>query len=112
MNPTLEVLIKAREIIADPKRWTQGWYAKDCDGVMTDSMNADAVCWCSMGALTKAAHAIDNREAKYLATRVLADVIDQKFVAYSVLDYNDHHSHEEVLQMFDKAIELAKSKGD
>ena len=28
MKPS-ELLIKAKAVIADPKHWTQGWYAQD-----------------------------------------------------------------------------------
>ena len=31
MKPS-ELLTKAKAVIADPKHWAQGWYAKDAEG--------------------------------------------------------------------------------
>lgn len=31
MKPS-ELLVKAKAVIADPKHWTQGWYAKTAKG--------------------------------------------------------------------------------
>jgi hypothetical protein len=48
----------ARALIEDPKRWTQGWYGRSANGLPVDreSLNKEAVCFCSLGALMVAAN--------------------------------------------------------
>jgi len=46
-------LIKAKKLISDPKKWTQGWYAKNNHGQYTWPAHEDAVCFCSIGAVIK-----------------------------------------------------------
>jgi hypothetical protein len=85
---TAEVLRRARKVIEDPERWTQGAYSRD-------------------GGKRCAAGAIYCQDAP----------VDDRAVAYSVLwavvgsrveGFNDSHSHTEVLAAFDKAIAEAE----
>lgn len=43
--------MKAWELIADPKRWTQGWFARNASGHQVASCADDAACWCFFGAV-------------------------------------------------------------
>lgn len=53
---TLDVLKGARELLSDPEKWTQGWYARDAEGRPADDGNDPrAVCWCIWGACEKVA---------------------------------------------------------
>jgi hypothetical protein len=45
--------MKAWELIADPKRWTQGEFARNADGYGVMIHDADACCWCARGAIRK-----------------------------------------------------------
>ena len=106
MKPS-ELLTKAKAVIADPKHWAQGWYAKDADGEDVEVDALHAVCWCSLGALKKVAHEENTNGACFAAAGYLAVVSDE--YGYSgVTDFNDNSSHEAVMKAWDEAIELAK----
>lgn len=96
---TLEILTKARDLISDPARWTQKAFARDNSGESINNRSSYAVCWCAMGAVYKTSS--NNRAS----------------VPFSFLhaaagmwagNFNDTHTHAEVLAVFDKAIEAAK----
>jgi hypothetical protein len=100
---TLETLKAAREKIADPARWTQDWFAKriDEDGTFkdTDATSSAAVCWCSSGAI-RAVLGVDD-----------FGFINEDFAVpfgFNTLgdleNFNDTHTHPEVLRAFDEAI--------
>ena len=106
MKPS-ELLIKAKAVIADPKHWTQGWYAHNADGFDVGSCEPEAVCWCSVGALDKVAHEEGAVDARFEAASYLFKVADE-FGCSDIPDLNDHSSHETVMKAWDKAIKLAK----
>ncbi len=106
MKPS-ELLVKAKAVIADPKHWTQGWYAKDAKGYSTGPSTSKAVCWCSIGAIDKVAHEESTYAARFAATRYLA-VVSDKYGYSGITDFNDNSSHKVVMKAWDKAIKLAK----
>ena len=106
MKPS-ELLTKAKAVIADPRRWTQGWYAKDAEGQPVGSRKSYAVCWCSVGALDKVAYEENTYKTFFAATEYLGVVADE-FGCSSIPDLNDHSSHETVMKAWDRAIKLAK----
>lgn len=98
----VDILRAARELIAEPKAWTQRAFGRDEDGMCCDSLHPDAVCWCAGGALTKAAngHGLIRSKAR-----------EQLYAAIGcadIVDFNDEHTHAEVLSAFDRAITLAE----
>ncbi|MDP9590618.1 UNVERIFIED_ORG: hypothetical protein J2W19_003182 [Shinella zoogloeoides] len=97
----LETLQNARELISDQKRWTQKAFARDASGNVVDSDDKAAVCFCAAGAITKAAN---NLHVAVRARHAFREVARQ-----SVLDFNDSHTHAEVLAVFDLAIEKARA---
>lgn len=96
LNPVRETLIKAKALITDPKNWTQGAYARTGDGVPVPLSHSAAVCFCSMGAIRRISGELG---APYQALKREIGPSDM------VCEYNDSHTHEEVLALFDKAIE-------
>ena len=106
MKPS-ELLIKAKAVIADPKHWTQGWYAHNADGFDVESCNPEAVCWCSVGAIDKVVHEEGVSDTRFKATLYLAEMAGE-FGCSSIPDLNDHSSHETVMKAWDRAIKLAK----
>ncbi len=109
MKPS-ELLTKAKAVIADPKHWAQGQYAKDAKGYSTGPAEPYAVCWCSLGALEKVAYEEEDlptySDTRLAAMRYLAEVSAE--CGYSITDFNDNSSHEAVMRAWDKAIKLAK----
>ena len=110
MKPS-ELLIKAKAVIADPKHWTKGQYARDAKGQASAPCGPDAVCWCSLGALDKVAHEEYTYDARFAATRCLFDV-SEKYGYNGIVDLNDNSSHEIVMKAWDAAIKLAKEDED
>ena len=106
MKPS-ELLTKAKAVIADPKHWTQGWYAKDAEGQPVGPRKSYAVCWCSLGAFGKVAHE-ENTYSTHSTTAGYLDVVADEYGYSGIPDFNDNSSHETVMRAWDKAIKLAK----
>lgn len=49
------VLRRAAELIAAPERWTQGTLARDANGKECQECGTQAVQWCALGAIVRAA---------------------------------------------------------
>jgi len=95
-----DVLIRARERISVPERWTQRALARDISGAPVMTHSKLAVCWCSMGAMRAEAGELLYRAALNFLTGIKGECVHE---------YNDTHTHTEVLAMFDKAIEEAEA---
>jgi hypothetical protein len=103
MTSTVEVLQKARALIEKRRNWTQGAWARTRwlrFYVVPEARNAYA--FCASGAIRRCAGEGTRLESR--AWRALYTAIDM-----SVIGFNDTHTHAEVLDAFDRAIELAKS---
>lgn len=106
-----ERLIAAKALIDTPRKWMQGDY-HDLPGDIKNS-----TCFCSLGAIRRTY--VDNGESFYgdtnesvllLETALLTD--DPVFDEGDVASFNDTHSHEDVLYLFDKAIQIAQAEGN
>jgi hypothetical protein len=97
---TKEVLIRARKLIEDPKRWTQHASARTGDGEDVLAENPQACQFCLYGALAAVA-GYGHEE------RAFAAMWDS--LGTHPIDWNDEpgRSHAEVLAAFDHAIETA-----
>ena len=97
MTP-LETLKAARDLISDPARWTQGCAARNVNGEPVDLMDNTAVCWCALGAIsiTDLMRGIGISDASKALRRVTPFGL--------VGQFNDTHTHAEVLALFDAAI--------
>jgi hypothetical protein len=105
MNNTLLTLRLAKNRISDPNNWIQGHFARDKNGWLTESESRNAVCWCSIGALRSAAKGTNQFSMN--AMRVMENCIPLEN-GMNIAEYNDTHTHEEVMKLFDAAIELAE----
>lgn len=99
---TVDVLVKAKELIQDPTKWMQG-----------DFTNDDQTCFCGLGAVAKAMNltfayeVVDCEASKLLKSAAMAfDPHHNPDTTFA--PFNDSHSHTEVMQAFDKAIYLAQ----
>jgi hypothetical protein len=95
-----QTLIAARALIEKPENWTQHRMSANKKGVSVPLDDPEATCFCSIGAISKIAGTL------YLtntAVKALSKAMDIH-PGY----YNDTHTHAEVLQMFDLAIEAAE----
>lgn len=109
---TAEILRAARERIADPERWGKGAFAYDGLGQSVGPWREAAVCWCARGAVHRECGSASSRSA-HRAEETLTEAVER--LEFDVPDdaepiawVNDHHDHEVVLALFDRAIELAE----
>jgi hypothetical protein len=104
MKTALEVLTDARALISDPKHWAQGWFARDMLGGAVDARSPSAECFCALGALGRAMgrHFMD--VTGHPAVEILRSVLPIQDISR----FNDTHSHGEILDAFDRAIDAAR----
>ena len=93
----LEVLKAARELIADESRWTQKTYARDADGNAVDWALTCAHSFCMLGA-------IRHVTGRPIGHGPVFAAIERACGVEYVVDFNDSHTHAEVLALFDAAI--------
>jgi hypothetical protein len=94
---TKKILIEARKVIEDPKNWTQFVGARDING-RAKSANSELACkWCALGAIEKVC-------LDYTSWKKTVNHLRKIVGPFSVAKFNDSHKHEEVLELFDKAI--------
>ena len=109
MNPSLRILTEARELIKDPKNWTQGSCARDMDNLPVSYTLESAYSFCARGAIFKATDIVKSEVPTdamgYLTSALL---IITKGATTFIPGYNDSHEHSQVLALFDKAIKLAE----
>lgn len=100
----IDLLIDAKELIADRESWCQHVDALDADGAPAMDTGRAPVAFCALGALS---HAADLADAALIvkATACLAEVIGTPNIA----DWNDSHTHHEVIDAFDEAIARRKA---
>lgn len=104
---TLEVLQAAREKIEDPDNWTQGEYAVDGGEMRCGPTSFRAYAYCSIGALC----AVTGRGAVRAMSHPSYAALERFALmphGASLPDFNDSHTHAEVLAMFDKAIAVCE----
>jgi hypothetical protein len=95
--------IKARKLLSNPQKWNQGKHAIDCFGMQCLPTNPNAIRWCALAACNKYAKETDfSRKELILAARQLGFL--------SITHLNDSGTHEDVLKMFDLAIQYCDEK--
>lgn len=112
MTP-VETLQGMRDLLVEPRRWTQGSRARNARGEDTNPIGEDAVCWCIVGAYQRIATK-EVREDIYDDLR--ADAVG-KYLEIEVLresaltnpwSFNDLRTHSEVIAIIDAALINAK----
>lgn len=100
---TSELLKDAKQVISKPENWTQGVYARDSDDKEIRPERTDACKFCMYGALRR------NGGGFFSATEFLLLAVKEQ-CATDIVSYNDDpdRKHEEVMEVFDKAIKLAE----
>lgn len=102
---TSEVLRKARALIEKPENWTQREVARDARGKPIWNPRDERVCKrCTLGAVDAVAESYEQA----LAMRTVL----WEACSMSITDFNDTHTHAEVLSLFDRAIAAAEARGE
>lgn len=105
---TSEFLEKAKSYIDSPEKWTQEELAKDAHGKPVNPYNESATCFCSLGALMKAQlPTADRVDIYYTSKKFLFEAMGS-----TPSRFNDTHTHEEVMDAWDRAIAEAKAEGN
>jgi hypothetical protein len=94
-----QVLANAKSLIASPARWTQGEFARNETGNRVSTYSDDAVCFCAIGALRLAARRED------VSCQYLWEILNVSGKFGSVVETNDRGTHDDVMAMFDDAIQ-------
>jgi hypothetical protein len=101
----LDKIKEARKIIEDPSRWTKGTLARDATGAITRVFADDAASFCAVGAIARTG----------VSCQLQVD-IGREFFPHiqrrgycKISGFNDSHSHEEVLELFDEVIRRLES---
>ncbi len=105
-----QLLQDARALIADPKNWTQGAYARDKDGINVGTSSPQAVCFCGNGALMHA-HAMAEPGLGYQAAWDAMDALGctaRRVHGLAVESVNDRLGHPAVLALYDLAMERVR----
>lgn len=95
---TLEILKAGRELISDPARWTQATSARTADGEPCNSFSKRAASFCSLTAVDHAAG--DSSDGSHCAAVKALQIAARG----SIVEFNDRHTHAEVLAAWDRAI--------
>ena len=89
MSNTLDALLAARKLIENPEHWRQG--------------PSSDTCFCAMGAL---GHVATGTDALWEAQQALYGALPERG---GIANFNDNHSHAEVLALFNRAIEAERA---
>lgn len=101
----VQILKDARALIADEKNWTQRVFARNSRGLEVSALSSEASCFCTVGALGRFTNGMAIGSSAYL---LLKREVGQNYIAVS--DFNDTHTHAEVIALFDHAIARAESE--
>ena len=106
----LHVLSRARELIEDPVNWVQGPYAVDDYGQPVDHDDPEACAWCALGAIWAVSdwEGVDYGAANDLLNKL---PVVRRHCGIHMLNDEDDTTHDDILAVFDDAIELAIGEG-
>jgi hypothetical protein len=107
MTP-LQGLKALRKLLADPKHWMRGRYARDIKGNTVPPLDPTAACWCIMGGIIKvtSGNEVDARDVRNKMLRALSS----GGAAPYLIEFNDKRGrkHAEVLELIDAGIAYLK----
>ena len=98
----IQVVERARSLIADAQRWCRGDLARDVNDEEVSPTAASAVKWCALGAVIAAAYELTHEiEAAHdLAFKALRP----QYGTSTLVRVNDMRGHAAVLALFDEVI--------
>jgi hypothetical protein len=98
----LQIVERARALIADESHWCRGELARDANGMGVCPISDEAMKRCGLGALIMAAYRIipDHRRAYDLAIKAMRPLHGSA----TLVNVNDLRGHAAVLALFDEVI--------
>lgn len=108
-----EVLRKARALIEKPENWTQGVEARNVHGEDVSVLSHEACRWSLIGAVRYVVCSGDSYDSELSrAARQALRKAGGMALLSDAYDFNDTHTHAEVLSLFDRAIAAAEARGE
>jgi hypothetical protein len=104
----LEILQDSFQRIEKRENWTQLVSARDSSGNEVPSTSIRAVCWCSTGSIFKTLK--ENNIHLLNGFDVLEDLFEPFLEKEDLNEFNDDHSHEEVITLWMKVITRLKKE--
>ncbi len=109
----VEVLTRAKALIANKANWTTQKFARDENNFEIESTDKHACKFCALGALNRITRArdddIDLDKASTIAHEYLYEA-SNRVASYSITYVNDNIGHEAVMRVYDFAIAIAKNE--
>jgi len=98
----LQIVEKARALIADEQHWCRGLLAQDASGASVFATSANVVKRCGLGAVIAAAYQLthDFDAANELAHKALRP----HYGTATLVQVNDTRGHADVLALFDEVM--------
>ena len=120
-SATVTRLREVYSLIENPERWTQHAFARDIHNEVVPPLREDAACWCLTGACRRVfGDDLDDSRVLHgapfgggvldIEPGCLAEAVRRRgkvSVAGDIENYNDRHSHAEVLEVLGDAIRIA-----
>lgn len=101
MNPAhAKKILEAKAKITPEEAWAKGDYAYNENGESCDSRSPHAVKWCAIGAIRAAGGSV-------YVPGALREALRKRGWVGGIAEYNDSHTHPEILSAFDEAYEEA-----
>lgn len=102
----IDYLIQIKNLLTPFKSWTQKKSATNSIGYEVAPTSPTACCWCISGAIAKVTWNANDKVLLYntIHQEIMIDVREEMRSAAYVAQFNDNHSHENVLKLIDKTI--------
>jgi len=103
---TLDVLLAARKLIEKEENWCQRFLSKRPDGSFQNGAPADDACaYCMNGAIFAV---VKRRSIHWSMNSQAAIEALERLTGEPNINFNDTHTHAEVIALFDRAIEAER----
>ena len=110
---TLEILIKAKNLISKPENWCKGNFSIDESGNSIDYMNDRAAAYCAFTSINKIGHGSNCLPAKMCLFNIIYPYDEYHNYHSSIITaFNDHPNttHDKIMLLFDISIEKEKKR--
>ena len=98
----VQIVERARELVADEQNWCQRHLAQDVNGASVSPTSTAAVKRCGLGAVIAAAYQLThNADAAY---QVGYQVLRPRYGSATLIHINDVRGHAAVLALFDEVL--------
>lgn len=101
-----QIIVRALELISDESRWTEGALARDYHRRSCQAIALEAVRFCAVGALERAAYELlgDIAEPLFLADIENTVLAANGYKSRTLAQINDQQGREAVIELFKTAL--------